>query len=232
MLKYSLYPNVLTTDDPDDQVARPVEVLTRHLNDLIKEVTGKGSILKSTEVKAVIDAYWEAIHDFITKGEAYSDDYISIRFDISGVFQDKDDQFDAERHKVIVGVKLKKAVSKAVAELSLKKVNAQSNIPVIEETYDWGSDSYNDQITPGDVLEVFGKELKIQDTLAEEGVFLISQTDNTETKVSRVRTNEPSKLTLRVPSLPAGNYKLEIRNTRYKGKTLRVGILPNTLGVV
>ena len=108
MLKYSLYPNVLTTDDPDDQVARPVEVITRNLNDLVKEVTGKGSILKPTEVKAVIDAYWEAIHDFITKGEAYSDDYISIRFDISGVFQDKDDQFDSERHRVLVGLSLRK----------------------------------------------------------------------------------------------------------------------------
>ena len=118
-----------------------------------------------------------------------------------------------------------------MAELTLKKVSAQSNIPVIEEVYDWGSDSQNDQMTPGDVLEIFGKELKVRDTLAEEGVFLINQTDNTETKVTRIRTNDPGKLTLRVPTLPAGNYKLEIRNTRYQGKTLRTGIFANTLRI-
>lgn len=231
MLNYALYPNELTVDDPTDQVARPVDITTRDLDALVTKVTGPGSILKPTEVKAVIDAYWEAITSYIREGEAYSDNYLSTRFDISGVFQNEDDRFDASRHTLIVGAKLKPGVSQVVGEVSLKKVDARKNQPVIDSVYDWGSDSRDSQLTPGDVLEVTGQLLKVQDNLDEEGVFFINQGDGTEVIADRLRTNEPKTITLRIPALPAGSYRLEVRNTRYDGKTLRVGIFGPTLTV-
>ncbi len=231
MLNYALYPNELTKDDPDDQVARPVDITTNDLEALVAKVTGPGSILKPTEVKAVIDAYWQAITDYIRAGEAYSDAYMSTRFDISGVFQNEDDRYDANRHTLVVGAKLKPAVSTAVDEVSLRKVDARKNQPVVDSVYDWGSDSRNSTLTPGDVVEVSGQLLKIHGNLDEEGVFFINQGDGTETAGEQLRTNEPRTLTLKIPALAAGNYRLEVRNSRHDGKTLRVGIFGPTLAV-
>ena len=231
MLNYALYPNELTQDDPNDQMARPVDITTRDIDELVTKVTGPGSILKPTETKAVIDAYWDAIGDYIRAGEAYSDDYINTRFDISGVFQNADDKYDSARHTVVVGARLKPNVSSRVNETNLRKVNPKSSQPVIDSVYDWGSDSSEGQVTPGDTLEISGEMLKIHGNLDEEGVFFINLSDNSETLGERLRTNEPKTLTLRIPALSAGNYRLEVRNTRYDGKTLRIGIFGPTLSV-
>ncbi|NJN25312.1 MAG: DUF4469 domain-containing protein [Cyclobacteriaceae bacterium] len=231
MLNYALYPNELTQDDPEDQIARPVDITTNKLEDLIKKVTGPGSILKPTEVKAVIDAYWDTITGYIREGEAYSDTYVNTRFDISGVFQNEDDQFDPARHSLIVGIKLKSGVSSAVDSVTLKKVDVRQNQPLVDRVYDWGSDTSDSQLSPGDVLEISGQLLKVYNNLEEEGVFFHNQSDGSEVKTALIRTNEPKTLTLKIPDLPAGNYRLEVRNTRHDGKTLRVGVFAPNLKV-
>lgn len=74
--------------------------------------------------------------------------------------------------------------------------------------------------------------LKIYHNLEdEEGVFFVNQADGTETRQGELRTNEPKTLTLRIPELPAGSYRLEVRNTRYDGKTLRIGVFTPVLTV-
>jgi hypothetical protein len=231
MLNYALYPNELTRDDPNDQMAKPVDIVTNNLEDLIKAITGPGSILKATEVNAVIAAYWQAIADFISKGESYSDQFIKIRFDISGVFQDENDVFSPERHTLVVGVVLKDTVTGVVSEIPTKKVDARTTQPVIESVYDWGSDTSSDQLTPGDVLEITGSSLKIHNNLEEEGIYFVNMADNTETIATRIRTNEPKTLRLRVPELAGGTYQLSIRNTRHDGKSLRVGLMAQMLTV-
>ncbi len=80
MLKYTLYNNHFTADNPDDRLARPVEVPVNTREDLIDDITSPGSILKPTETNAVIDNYWQRITRYISEGEAYRDDYIRTRF--------------------------------------------------------------------------------------------------------------------------------------------------------
>ncbi len=43
-LDFALYSSEFTPDDPDDQLARPVNVVTRDQEDLMARVTRKGSI--------------------------------------------------------------------------------------------------------------------------------------------------------------------------------------------
>lgn len=42
MLHYSLYDNHFTADDPDDRLARPVDVTINRHDDLVGEITGPG----------------------------------------------------------------------------------------------------------------------------------------------------------------------------------------------
>ena len=233
MLHYSLYNNYFTTDDPEDCLARPVDVPVRTREDLIADITGPGSILKPTESNAVIDDYWGKIADYIRRGEAYSDEYISIRFGITGVFQNEDDQFDPARHAVVVSIVLKDPLTGATTEIRLRKVDGRVIVPEIDHIYDWGSQTTDDRITPGDVLEITGSDLKIHDNIEdEEGIFFVSQTDAAEHRAGQIRTNEPQTLTLRIPdSLAAGTWRLEVRNTSRNSQTLRTGIFTPVLTV-
>lgn len=233
MLNYSLYDNHFTAEDPDDRLARPVDVQMKSRDDLIEEITGPGSILKPTESDAVIDNYWRKITDYISKGQGYSDDYISVRFGISGTFQNEDDQFDPERHKVIVSALLKSAVTGMAEEVPLRKVDGRSIEPEIDKIYDWGSETNDEILTPGDVLEISGNHLKIYGNLEEEeGVFFVSQSDKSEVRAEKIRTNEPKTLTLRIPQeLAAGTYRLHVRNTRHDSEALRLGIFTPELTV-
>lgn len=232
MLHYSLYDNHFTEDDPHDRLARPVDVTLNTREDLIDEITGPGSILKPTETDAVIDNYWQTITNYIRKGEAYSDDYIRTRFAVSGVFQNDDDQFDPARHEVLVSVLPKNVITEATGDISLRKVDGRVVIPEIDGIYDWGSDTNDDILTPGDVVEIIGNNLKIHNNLEDEGVFFVNQSDDTEEKADQIRTNEPKTLTLRIPEgLAAGTYRVEVRNTRHDGETLRTGIFAPELTV-
>lgn len=233
MLNYSLYDNNFTADDPEDRLARPVDVKMNTRNDLIRDITGPGSILKPTESDAVIDNYWRKITDYISQGEGYSDDYLSIRFAISGTFQNDDDQFDSARHSLIVSALLKSAVTGVAEEVPLRKVDGRRIMPEIDSVYDWGSETNDQMLTPGDVLEISGNYLKIHDNLGEEeGVFFVSQSDDAEIHAEKFRTNEPKTLTLRIPeTLTAGGWRLEVRNTSRNSNRLRTGIFAPVLTV-
>src|SRR5699024_3748074 len=232
MLNYSLYNNHFTANDPEDRLARPVDVKVNSREDLIEAITGPGSILKPTETNAVINNYWQTITDYISRGEAYRDEHISTRFSISGVFQNDEDQFDTERHQVLVSVLPKNTVTDAVEEISLRRVDSRHVVPEVDSVYDWGSATNDDIITPDDVLEVRGNHLKLHDNVPEEGVFFVNQSNGTEAQVSQIRTNEPKTLTLRIPDgLAAGSYRLEVRTTRYDSDKLRTGIYAPELTV-
>ena len=232
MLHYTLYRNELTTGNPNNQFARPVDVVNNKREDLVEDITGPGSILKPVEVNGSIDSYWQTITEYTRKGKTYSDDYISTHFNISGVFTDKDDYFDPSRHTLTVNIQLKPTVSRAVEEVELKKVDGRKSRPEINSVYDWGSNSTNRKLTVGDVLEIRGEMLKISHNLeGEEGVFFVNQDSGIEIRQGEIHINEPKRLILRIPELTAGNYRLEVRNTRYDGKTLRIGSFTQVLTV-
>ncbi|RJE70536.1 MULTISPECIES: DUF4469 domain-containing protein [Reichenbachiella] len=223
-LQYTLRENKITKDIPDDYVGVPHAVTIHTREEMILAMTGSGSILKPTESNAVIDAYWSQIADWIGEGEGYADEYISVRFSIGGVFVTIDDRFDTARHSLNVITSLKQQMLSRGLDVTLQYIKADDRSPEIESVYDWGSDTENKQITSGQALEIKGEYLKIHDNTEEEGVFFVSQSGGTEIKAERIRINQPQTLSLMAPTLEAGDYRIEIRNTAYKTKTLRTGI--------
>ncbi len=233
MLKYTLYDNHFTEDDTEDCLARPVDVRVRTREDLIRDITGPGSILKPTESNAVIDDYWGQIAEYVREGEAYSDEYISLRYGIGGIFQNVEDRFDPVRHDVVISAVLKDPITGAAREIELLKVDVRAIVPEIDHVYDWGSDTSDEQLTPDDVLLITGHRLKLYGNAeGEEGVFFVNQNDGTVVRADQIRTNEPKTLAVRVPEvLVAGTYRLEVRNTSRNSKSLRTGIFTPVLTV-
>jgi hypothetical protein len=232
MLSYTLYENYFTPDNPDDRLARPVDVTMNTREDLIEDITDLGSILKPTETNAVIDNYWQRITEYLSKGEGYKDDYIRTRFSIGGVFRNNEDQYDPSRHEVHIKVVPKAAVTNVAEDVPLQKVDGRHIVPKVETIFDWGSDTNDDILTPGGVLKIMGNHLKIYNNVDEEGLFFVNQSDDTEAEATQIRTNEPKTLSLRIPEgLAAGTYQIEVRTTLRNSETMRKGVFTPELTV-
>lgn len=227
-MEYTFYENKLTQDNPDDYVGRPVNVVTKTREEIIADMTGPGSILTETESDTVTKKYWKTIIAYTANGFTYKDEFISTRLDISGVFDGPDDRFDPTRHTITISIVPGPAFKEAVKQIKPRFVKPDPEQPTIKTIYDWGSDSTNSKLSVGGTLEIEGDALKIYDQ-DEQGVFFINKNTGEETRADRLRTNEPKKLSMMVPSLAAGQYRVEIRNTTRKGQTIRVGMSPITL---
>jgi len=223
-MKYTTIDNQLTTENLNDHMAQTIDMVVNGFDKVKKKMSGPGSILKETEINAVHADYWKAIISFIANGQNYRDEYVSIRMNITGVFEDEDDRYDPARHKIVLSVIPGPDLKEAARQVRPVYVETDSINPVVKSAYDWNSKTTNQKLTSGGGLEIEGADLKIFEGEGQ-GVFFINASEGFEVKAEHIRTNEPKTLSLSVPDLKAGTYKIEVRNTGFKGKTIRVGLL-------
>ncbi len=97
------------------------------------------------------------------------------------------------------------------------------------EYRDVGSDTTNDQITPGNIGQLSGNRLKFDPAQADEGLYFVPTADTGDVKVTTIQKNKPSQLVFLVPALVAGGYNLEVRARIAGGTELRIGRLDPVL---
>jgi hypothetical protein len=230
-INYVLHPNTIT---PDQNVwkANVVNKTVFNIDDVVKQITGEGSILKLTECNAVINAFLSKIGTNLADGIFFQSDYFSVSTEISGVFAEETDKFDVNRHLIYPNLNAGKPWKESLAIAKLEKVTTDENKPKPESFVDMKSKTNDQTLTPGGMAELQGEMLKIDETADDEGIFIVSGNGGGETKVAYLHQNYPKCLQFEVPEiLKQGSYKVEVRNRAHKGKTIRVGILEFTLNV-
>ena len=231
MLQYALFRNRLTQGD-NDYMAIPQSLSNKKIEDIIKQITKPGSILKETECVAVIHDFFGAISENLKDGYGFVSEYIRIQPSITGVFDGVEDQYDDLRHKKQISVSAAAVLKGATDSLQLEKVAGISPRPEIKSVYDLKSQEMDGQLSPGHMLEISGSKLKLDPEQADEGIFLINASDSSETKIEQVHTNLPSKLAGMLPDvLPSGAYSLEVRNRQGGNKSLSTGVFNAVLSV-
>ncbi len=230
-VNYVLHPNLITSN-PDVWRAIVVNRNIYFIEDVVKQMTGEGSILKETECVAVIMSFLKRIGVNLTEGIGFQSDYFSVGIEMSGVFTDEKDKFDADRHHIYPNLNPGKIWKENLSIVKPEKVSAEESRPRPESIIDMKSKTSNLNISPGGMAEVNGLHLKVDETAADEGIFFISTNGGGETKVNYLYMNYPKSLQFEIPqSMVAGNYKIEVRNRAHGGKNLRIGTLEFTLQV-
>jgi hypothetical protein len=231
-LKYALFDNKMT-EDPDDYMAIIQEAQNKNLDDIIKQITVAGSILKETECRAVIRDFLKKLAENAQEGIGFLNDYFSINFSIQGVFKDADDRYDPKRHSILMNLTANTELKKSLDFIKVEKVSPNIPQPIVHQLYDMLSNTTNATLSGNGMAEIKGEKLSINTAEADEGIFLINVATATETKVSLIHNNEPKKLQFLVPTgLQAGTYKVEVRNRAHRGKDIRKGVLGVDLTVV
>jgi hypothetical protein len=229
MLKYALYKSNLPTNSNKFVAITQVDE-TATLEDLIDDITSRGSTVTRAEVLSVWEELTLSVKNRLLKGRNIGTNLFYYGQDIKGEFENADDYFKEGRNSVVINIASTDFIRQIAAQVSVQKVEPNRPMPVIRDFTDFGSQG-NSQLTLGNVARLTGSSLKIDGTDALQGIFLIDVAA-AETKVSTLIDNSPSTLTFTIPTtLAAGVYKLEVRVKLNNTKELRTVALAQTLTV-
>lgn len=227
-IQYSLLDNQLTTD-PDDYraVVQTTEVLGE--DDLINDMTSRGSTATKTDVLAVLEEYKAAIERAIADGKRINTDLVNVYPSIRGVFDGNGDSYDATRHAVRVNVSSGVRLREATRGVSLEKVRAGETGPLLDHYHDTLADEIDGLVTPGGGARITGGNLKVRE-VDGAGVYFVDSEGNA-TEAPNLMRNKPGDLIFLVPQLAPGDYALEVRTASTDNGTLRTGRLEAVLTV-
>jgi hypothetical protein len=215
MLQYTVLENLLTPA-PDDYMAQPVDVRTHDLPAIFKRIAARYPGLTPTQISSAVNEFFEEIRMITEEGETVNTPLLNTQFSTPGVYSGAMDSFDAKRHSLKLNLAPGKLLRESVKKVKLEKVVVSEPLPHILEVKDVVSESVNETLTPGGVLQLRGSRLKFLPSEENNGVFLIDE-QGVATKLSVIVENKPARIMMMLPAdLPQGAYFAEVRTT-YSG---------------
>ena len=211
---YSLYENKLTDPEQGKSYWGRIKSKGRvEQSDLVNMITERNSTVTRQEVTAVLDLLEVVIKTSIQMGYNVHTGIFSTRLSMKGVFDSSLDEFDKDRHKVVLRIKasseLKDFVNKNVVIEKTKTVLPTASV---SRLYDYASDTFDSIITPGHTIDLNGEDFQIDPEDERQGVFFLNEADTDEFKSERIISCTAKKIVCLVPAdLGNGDYKIEVR---------------------
>jgi len=229
-INYALFENHLTSD-PDDYAAQVKITGSADLEVLANRMIDQGSTVTKPDILAVLEDAIKATESCLLDGYRVQLGGLCELFPrIKGVFNGITDTFDASRHRVDVGANPGARVRKTVREgATVAKAETIKPAPALLEYADLGSGETNGTITSENIGTINGHRLKFNPDQDDEGIYFVNVDTAAEVKVTAMQKNKPGQLVFLVPSVPGGEYYLEV-STRFRDSAeLRTGRLDEIL---
>ncbi len=151
-IKYALFENNVTAD-PKDYAATVQVSGSADGDDLVQDIVDQGTTVNKPDILAVTAALKLACQRRVEQGQRVN--YFGmVEFfpRIKGVFTGATDTFDPARHRIDIGANPGSELREAVRTgAKVEKVEAVKPSPNPIEYRDIGSDTTNDQVTPGNI---------------------------------------------------------------------------------
>ena len=221
MLQFSLQENLLTPA-PNDMMAQPVNVRTYGLPEINQRILARNPGLGLSQLNASIEEFFDEVCAIVEDGGSVNTPLFNTQPSVPGVFDSATDNFDPRRHRVRTNLMLGTRLRKATAAIKVQKVQTADPAPFILEVHDVLSDTTNELLTPGGVVQIRGGRLKFVPGNPANGIFLIDEQAQ-PVRLDVIVENKPARL---IAMLPA-DLPLEVRTTLIatgrEGKTLKTG---------
>jgi len=101
--------------------------------------------------------------------------------------------------------------------------------PALLEYVDLGSGETNGTITSGNIGTINGHRLKFNPDQADEGIYFVNVDTGADLKLTIIQKNKPGQLVFLVPTVPGGQYYLEVRTRFRDSAEIRTGRLDEVL---
>ena len=230
-LKYGLADNGLTPDQEDQRAVMYVDEV-KTLDELVDEMIGRGSTVTKAEALSVMEEYYDAMTKFLGESYTITTPAYNITPRIRGVFKDKKERYDPNKHRLYLSVKPRARLKEALRHIKLEYRKSNGQQPLLEELLDLMSESTNEQLTPGGIAHLNGELLKFDGDDPQQGIFFRSGNQETRVVPKTVARNMPAELIFMVPAtLKKGTYQVEVRTVLHGSKKLRIAKLPDEVVV-
>ncbi|MDC7220995.1 MAG: DNA-binding domain-containing protein [Spirochaetales bacterium] len=206
-IKYYLTDNPFNSPGEERLVARVKKDGILDQEDLIEAMIKKRALFPRQVLMGVFSLMRETIMEQILDGNSVYTDIFRVDTSIKGDFTNHDDRFDRDKHKVAVNFKAALDFQKDVRKRAkLKKIKNYRNSPnpVIMEIYRFKEKSFGKEMSPGDLVELRGHDLKHDKGVAE---FFLSDGDN-RYPMEVVREYEKTVLCYIPTDILPGSYRM------------------------
>jgi hypothetical protein len=230
-LKYALFDNPIMPG-PQDRRAIVQATRTLTLDDVIGQMTSRGSTVTRAEAVSVFEEFFRAVNLLTREGHAISTPLFRIAPSITGIFNGDDDSFDPARHRVKLHCHAGVLLREIEQQVDVEKISTQLRLPVPLHFHDNATGCQDSFVTPGEGASITGTALKFDVTDNDQGIFFVNSANGDTTRVRTVLRNKPRELIFAIPfSLGLGTYKIEVRSILKCCTTVRSGTMPYELTV-
>jgi hypothetical protein len=212
MLQYTLVENLLTPA-PNDFMAQPVNVRSYTLAEILRRILSRNTGLSEAQLTASVNEFIEEVGLITEEGDTVNTPLVHTILSIPGVFEGAADSYDGKRHRTRINTNAGVRLTTAIVKVKPQKIDVAETVPHILEAKDVVSDTVNETLTPGGVLQLRGSRLKFMPAEAGNGVFLVDE-QGVERQLTTVVENKPARIIVLLPAdLAVGTYWVEVRTS-------------------
>ena len=227
MLKYFLVDNPLTPD-PDDYRAVTQHDRVSDMQEIVELIKHRSVGVSESEIMSVLEEFFVAIEYLLRQGNKVNTPFFNINPTVTGVFGGPEESFDRGKHGIKVNLSTGVRLKKLASQINAERVRGSITVPLIDEVYDFASDSSDSSLTAGQPLKIRGEHLKVDASDPAQGVFFVNTADNSSTRASMyIETRSKQTVVLVPEALAAGSYT--IRLSAFIGTEVRTGQAAATL---
>jgi hypothetical protein len=116
---------------------------------VIDLMIGRGSTVTMTEALSVLEEYFNAIEQLLKDGFAINTPIFNLPPSVKRIFYGADQSFNPASHSVKINITTGLRLREIGSKVAIERVKGSSPKPDIEYLDDLGSDTRNEQLTPG-----------------------------------------------------------------------------------
>ena len=232
ILGVDLYDNALT-ERKGDYVGKARITGSIRNADIARRIVAKRTEYRPETIENILNLADQEKAQAITEGKSVVDGVGQYQIRIIGSFEGEKAPFNPTLHQLSVSYSMGKALRDSMRNVVVNTTPASTG-PVVNEVIDSTTGQVNSTLTSGSNIVINGYNIKVVGADPSIGVFL-SKAEGSPSKVKLLVHNNPSQLTVLLPSLADGEYTLSIVTQYASGnkslKEPRTYVFPTLLTV-
>jgi hypothetical protein len=193
---------------------------TIHNENIARRIVDERSELRYETILAILNERDGIVLESVLGGSSVQDGVVHIAPSVTGLWIGSDRTIDPSRQKATVSISPTAALRDGLSNVKMEILGVKDSGAYIGLVTDAATKAIDGHITPGGIAVITGDKLRIvPEDNPEMGVFFVDESGG-KTPVTQISQNDPKRLTVLVPSLPAGTYTLQVVTRFSNGSTL------------
>jgi hypothetical protein len=210
------------TQDVDNDYTGEVSTMghTVRNEDIASRIVKERSEFRYETILSILNERDGIVLESVLGGSSVQDGVVHIAPTVTGLWIGTERTVDPARQKPTVSISPTTALRDGLLNVKMEILGVKDSGAYIGLVTDAATKAVDGHITPGGIVVITGDKLRIAPADDPElGVFFVDKKGG-KTQVTQLSQNDPKRLTILAPPLPAGTYTLQVVTRFSNGSTL------------